>query len=277
VRGVRVFELKSGAANRGFAIPNTLHLRFLQMATGDANAIRGTVLVVEDDEASADLLAALLQEEGFKPVLCSDGRAAMEPFETERPVAVLIDWVLPGTSGIELCRQIRGLDSLVPIFFVSGRTDEASVSRGLDAGADDFLSKPFRPRELAARLDAHLRKLAALPVRAGAADTVMAMPLASDARTFGAVDVDLVARTARVEGRPVTLGSLEFRLLEYFVRNAGVALSREQILREVHGYDDIPTERVDLLVRRLRAKLGLTDWITAVPGYGYRLERPRRA
>ncbi len=249
------------------------------MAQGDVKAIRGIVLVVEDDEASADLLAALLEEEGFQPVVCPDGRAAMEPFERERPVAVLIDWVIPGGSGIELCRRIRSQDSVVPIFFVSGRADEASVSRGLDAGADDFLSKPFRPRELAARLDAHLRKVAALPERVEAQESA-ALPgpptNGSAVRTFGEVDVDLEARTARVGGRPITLGSLEFRLLEYFVRNAGVALSREQILHEVHGYDDIATERVDLLVRRLRAKLGWNDWITAVPGYGYRLERPRR-
>jgi DNA-binding response OmpR family regulator len=249
------------------------------MAQGDVKAIRGIVLVVEDDEASADLLAALLEEEGFQPVVCPDGRAAMEPFERERPVAVLIDWVIPGGSGIELCRRIRNQDSVVPIFFVSGRADEASVSRGLDAGADDFLSKPFRPRELAARLDAHLRKVAALPERVEAQepDAPPGPPThGSSVRTFGEVDVDLEARTARVGGRPITLGSLEFRLLEYFVRNAGVALSREQILHEVHGYDDIATERVDLLVRRLRAKLGWNDWITAVPGYGYRLERPRR-
>jgi DNA-binding response OmpR family regulator len=245
------------------------------MAKGYMNGARGAVLIVEDDPASADLLAALLEEEGFHPVVCTDAREAMEPFEDRRPVAVLIDWVIPGGSGIELCRRMRGLDPAIPIFFVSGRTDEASVSRGLDAGADDFLCKPFRPQELAARLDAHLRKLAALPVVHGAAAALEEPAPRSAARTVGDVEIDLEARTALVGGRPVALGSLEFRLLEYLVRNAGVALSREQILREVHGYEDIPTERVDLLVRRLRAKLGLGDWITAVPGYGYRLERSK--
>jgi DNA-binding response OmpR family regulator len=246
------------------------------MARGYGNPVRGGVLVIEDDPASAELLAALLEEEGFRPIVCLDGRAALEPFQRERPVAVLIDWILPGSSGIELCRLFRGMDSLVPIFFVSGRADEASVSRGLDAGADDFLSKPFRPRELAARLDAHLRKLAALPSRGAPSALPADVPSLHDVRTFGDVEIDLEARTARARGRQVTLGSLEFRLLEYFVRNAGIALSRDQILHEVHGYDDIPTERVDLLVRRLRAKLGWSEWITAVPGYGYRLERPGR-
>src|SRR6266536_4881956 len=150
------------------------------MAQGDVKAIRGIVLVVEDDEASADLLAALLEEEGFQPVVCPDGRAAMEPFERERPVAVLIDWVIPGGAGIELCRRIRSQDSVVPIFFVSGRADEASVSRGLDAGADDFLSKPVRPRELAARLDAHLRKLGSLPVRIDHVPALVAADAAAD-------------------------------------------------------------------------------------------------
>src|SRR5437879_6343623 len=145
------------------------------MAQEIPRAARGAVLVVEDDHASAELLAALLDEEGFQPVVCPDGSSVMERFEAERPVAVLIDWVIPGGPGIELCRQIRLRDSVVPIVFVSGRTDEASVSRGLDAGADDF-----------------------------------------------------------------------------------------------------PTKPVDLLVRRLRSKLSWSDWITAVPGYGYRLERPRK-
>ncbi|MBO0682264.1 MAG: response regulator transcription factor [Candidatus Dormibacteraeota bacterium] len=242
------------------------------MTGGDHDGVRGRILVVEDDRASADLLAALLEEEGFQPVVCGDGRSVLDRFQSDQPVAVLIDWVIPGGPGIDLCRQIRARDSKVPIFFVSGRTDEASVSRGLDAGADDFMTKPLRPRELVARLEAHLRKVGALPTATGANSPSTAV--ADATRSFGDVEIDLEARIARVRGTPVTLGSLEFRLLEYFVRNAGVALSRTQILNEVHGYDDIPTERVDLLVRRLRAKLNWGDWITAVPGYGYRLERP---
>jgi DNA-binding response OmpR family regulator len=247
------------------------------MAEEDSRTARGVVLVVEDDPASADLLAVVLEEEGFRPALCSDARLALEPFARERPVAVLIDWVIPGGSGLDLCRRIRTMDPVVPILFVSGRDDEASVSRGLDAGADDFLSKPFRRQELAARLEAHLRKLAALPVDSATVAGVKEAVARKDVRTVGGVEIDLGARTATLDGSPVPLGSLEFRLLEYLVRNVGVALSRDQILREVHGYDDIPTERVDLLVRRLRAKLGLGDWIRAVPGYGYRLERARPA
>jgi two-component system phosphate regulon response regulator PhoB len=243
------------------------------MADVDHRVARGVALVVEDDPAGADLLVTLLEEEGFQPAVCSDAGQALSSFEHRRPVAVLIDWVIPGGSGIELCRRLRDLDPAVPILFVSGRSDEASVSRGLDAGADDFLCKPFRRQELIARLDANLRKLAALPERREPVASRPGPPAGNDVRRVGGIEIDLDARTAAREGRPVPLGSLEFRLLEYLVRNAGVALSRDQILREVHGYDDIPTERVDLLVRRLRAKLGLAAWIRAVPGYGYRLER----
>jgi DNA-binding response OmpR family regulator len=246
------------------------------MRNEDARESRGAVLVVEDDPAAAALVAAVLEEEGFRPLVCSDARTAMEPFVRQRPLAVLIDWVIPGGSGVELCRAMRDRDPLVPILFLTGRTDEASVSRGLDAGADDFVSKPFRARELVARLEAHLRKLSALPARSqqpASPDQESGEP---DVHSLDDVEVDLGARRVLVGGRPIALGSLEFRLLEYLIRNVGVALSREQILNEVHGYDDIPTERVDLLVRRLRTKLGWSDRISAVPGYGYRLERPGR-
>jgi two-component system response regulator MtrA len=241
-------------------------------ATPPPSGGRGPVLIVEDDAASAELLSAVLEDEGFQPVVSADARDAIGPFRHLRPVAVFIDWVIPGGSGIELCRRIRGQDPMVPILFVSGRTDEASISRGLDAGADDFVSKPFRPQELVSRLDAHLRKLGTQPPGSGAERLVEP----GGTRAVGEVEIDLAARTARVRGTQVPLGPLEFRLLEYLVLNPGVALSREQILREVHGYDDIQTDRVDLLVRRLRTKLGLGDWIVAVPGYGYRLERPGR-
>lgn len=241
---------------------------------------RGRILVVEDDESSAELLAALLTEEGFQPVVEEDVSGALTIFERERPIAVFIDWVIPGGSGVELCRRIRSDDPVVPIFFVTARADEASASRGLDAGADDYITKPVRPRELVARLEAHLRKLSARPSAAAAPAEAPApgpgpatATVTANVERFGDVEVDLEARRVLAGGRPVMLGALEFRLLEYLVRNAGIALSRDQILEEVHGYEGIPTERVDLLVRRLRTKLGWDQWITAVPGYGYRLER----
>lgn len=247
---------------------------------------RGRVLVVEDSPETAELLATIVEEEGFAPVVCNLAQQGIDAFDEETPVAVMVDWVMPDRPGIDVCRHVRERDPVVPILFVSGRDDEASISRGLDAGADDFLVKPVRRIELVARLEAHLRKVAAVraapmplhpspsPASAGGG-----MELDRQVR-FGAVEIDPAARIVRVAGDEVGLGPLEFKLLEYFGRNAGIAISREQILNEVYGYDaDISTERVDLLVRRLRAKLGdggdRGGQLVAVPGYGYRLERRR--
>ncbi len=246
---------------------------------------RGRLLIVEDSPESAELLATIVEEEGFSPFVCRSGGDALVAFEDERPVAVMVDWVMPDRPGIDVCRRIRDIDSLVPIMFVSGRDDEASVSRGLDAGADDFVIKPVRRTELVARLEAHLRKVRALselaPVEGAAGPGAGAAGVEHPQFTrFGAVELDSRARVVRVDGREVGLGPLEFKLLEYFGGNAGIAISREQILNEVYGYDaDISTERVDLLVRRVRAKLGegmdRGGQLVAVPGYGYRLERRR--
>jgi len=231
---------------------------------------RGTVVIVEDSAESAELLADIVQAEGFDTVVCATGRDGVEQATSRRPVAVLLDWGLPDRPGIDVCREIRAADSALPIIFVSGRDDETSVARGLDAGADDYVAKPVRAGELMARIEAHLRRVEALrPQRNGAANHTKVR--------LGAVEVDVGARSVRRHGRPVALGQLEFKLLEYMLSNAGTAVSRDQILSEVYGYDaESSTERVDLLVRRLRSKLGgeeIDVAIAAVPGYGYRLDR----
>jgi two-component system, OmpR family, phosphate regulon response regulator PhoB len=233
---------------------------------------RGTVLVVDDSAESTELVTALVEREGFHVVACDTAEAGLAAFGRERPVAILLDWVLPDGPGTEVCRAIRAQDPTVIIIFVSGREDETSVVRGLDAGADDYLSKPVRGGELVARLEANLRKVAA--ARAGAGPTAPDGVPAS--LRFGKVTVDFGAHEVWVGEERVRLGPLEFKLLEYLARNSGVAVSREQVMNEVYGYDaDISTERVDLLVRRLRAKIGDEDggYIAAVPGFGYRLER----
>jgi len=236
-------------------------------------ASRGTVLIVEDSEESAALLRELVEREGFQAAVCGTAAEALASRDNVKPVAVLLDWGLPDGPGLEVCRLIRGHDAAVPIIFVSGRDDEASIARGLDAGADDYVPKPIRPGELMARLEAHLRRVEAL--RNGAHGTAKAGH-ARHAR-FGLVEVDLDAREVRKSGRALHLGALEFKLLDYLLTNAGTAVSRDQILSEVYGYDaDSGSERVDLLVRRLRSKLGETEsgeFIAAVPGYGYRLDR----
>ena len=235
---------------------------------------RGRVLVVEDAAPSAELIAAIVEREGFVAVVAHSAREARVEFRRQPPVGVLLDWVLPDAPGTELCRELRAADPIVTIIFVSGRNDETSIARGLDAGADDFVPKPVREGELVARLEAQLRKVARL--RAGAA-TETAIESKQVIR-LGAVEIDLKARAVRVSGKAVKLGPLQYRLLEYLARNAGVAVSRDQILNEVYGIAaDIGTERVDVLVQRLRRKLGdypgAGGHIIAQPGYGYLLER----
>jgi DNA-binding response OmpR family regulator len=235
---------------------------------------RGRILVVDDAAPSAELLSALVEREGFTPVICGSAADARASFAAGPPVAVLLDWVLPDAPGTEVCRELRAKDAEVTIIFISGRNDETSVARGLDAGADDYVSKPVREGELIARLEAHLRKVSMLRAQVDAA------PGGNTAGRlrFGNLEIDLRARQVRVGDSPVKLGPLEYRLLEYLGVNAGTAVSRDQILNEVYGIAaDIGTERVDLLVRRLRLKLG--DYpdkgghIVAQPGYGYLLER----
>jgi DNA-binding response OmpR family regulator len=231
------------------------------------------VLVVEDAAPFAELMSAVVEREGFDTEICPSAAAARAAFARERPTALLLDWVLPDSPGTEVCRELRAADPVVTIIFVSGRNDETSVARGLDAGADDFIAKPVREGELVARLEAQLRKTERLAARRQSDPG----PAASRHR-FGALEIDLPAREVRVSGRIVKLGPLQYRLLEYMARNVGVAVSRDQILNEVYGIAaDIDTERVDVLVQRLRRKLGeypdRGGHIIAQPGYGYLLER----
>ena len=230
---------------------------------------RGIVLVVEDGPESAELVASLLRAEGFTAVVCgtaAEGIAAM----SRAPVAVVLDWGLPDRPGLEVCREIRAADEEVAILFVSGRTDEASVTRGLDAGADDFIQKPFRTVEFIARIEAQLRRRRKRP------EVVPAAVSGPERRRFGAIEIDLAARQVLRLGIPINLGPLEYSLIEYLVENAGVALSREQILERVYGYSpDNSTDRVDLLARRVRNKLGGAGHLIAVVGYGYRWETRR--
>jgi DNA-binding response OmpR family regulator len=242
---------------------------------------RGKVVIIEDSPDEAELLAVALSDEAFSPVLCGTAAEGLASAAEGRPVGVIIDWGLPDRPGVDVCRELRAKDPLMAIMFLSGRTDEATIARALDAGADDFVSKPFRRTELIARLEAHVRKAnAAIPLIRGAAAAGSPAATANGLR-FGEVEVDLAAREVRVAGEAVGLGPLEFKLVEYLCQNAGVAISRDQIMSQVYGYEaDISTERVDLLARRVRAKLGegptRGGHLVAVPGYGYRWERRRR-
>jgi two-component system, OmpR family, alkaline phosphatase synthesis response regulator PhoP len=251
-------KLRAGAGQAGGEIAGPL----------EAEApSRGTILMIEDGDA-ADLMVDLLTAESYEPILCRTAAEGLQELH-RRPTAILLDWGLPDRPGLEVCREIRALDQRVPILFVSGRNDEASVARALDAGANDFIIKPFRPVEFIARVEAQIRRSA----QSAAAPAPAEAP-APASLTFGNITVDLRGREVKVAGIPAQLGAHEFKLVEYLVQNAGVAISRDQIMEHVYGYGSgNSTERVDMLVRRVRSKLNADERLTSVPGYGFRWER----
>ena len=244
------------------------------MSEAPLSAGQRRLLVVEDDPDAGQLVAAAAEAEGFVVTVCPEPERAVALAVQEGWQAVLLDWTLPGGSGLEVCRRIRAAAKVLPILFLSGRGDEASITRALEAGADDFVVKPARPSELMARVAAQVRKAAAI---SRAAPT--RRPPADSAPVLRAGDVGLDPRSRRVfvGEREISLGSLEYLLLERLLEDPGHAVSEEQILRDVYGYTaEIATDRVPLLVRRLRVKLGpgprRAAQIVAIPGFGYRLD-----
>ncbi|RMH81075.1 MAG: DNA-binding response regulator [Actinomyces sp.] len=221
------------------------------------------VVVVEDDPNIADLVELYLRREGFRPYQADSGERALEVIAQRRPSLVLLDIGLPGEiDGIEVCRRLRR-DSQVPIVFLTARDDEVDRVLGLELGADDYVTKPFSPRELVARVKAILR-------RAGArADAAAPGPI----DLGGGIVVDRGRREVTVDGEPVALAAREFDLLAHLAENRGLALSRRQLLDGVWGPDWVGDERtVDVHVRQLRKKLGEGLALTTVWGVGYRLD-----
>src|SRR3977135_1717647 len=161
---------------------------------------RGKVVIIEDSPDEAELLAAALSDEAFSPVLCGTAAEGLASAAEGRPVGVIIDWGLPDRPGIDVCRELRAKDPLMAILFLSGRTEEATTARARAAGADDFISKPFRRTELIARLEAHVRKAnAAIPLIRGAAAAVPTTT--ANGLRFGEVAVDPAGRGGRGAGR----------------------------------------------------------------------------
>ncbi len=222
-------------------------------------AAKVTVVVVEDEPDLADLVATYCRREGWDVFLASEGQRALEVIRSHRPDMVILDIGLPGDiDGLEVCRQLRQYSS-VPVLFLTARDDEVDRILGLELGADDYVTKPFSPREVVARIKAVLRRGSAQPDG----------PPTSG--TFGSVEIDAGAREARLDGDEVVLAAQEWQLLELFLANPGRALSRQQLLDGAWGIDWIGDPRtVDVHVRQLRKKLGEDLPLATIRGTGYR-------
>ena len=218
-----------------------------------------SVLLVEDDEKLREATQESLTRDGFDVRAAPDGTAGLAAFEARRPDLALLDVMLPHMDGITLCREIRAR-SVIPIVLLSARSDPIDVVLGLEAGADDYVTKPFDTPVLSARLRAVLRRV----------DRVRSGPL----HRVADLEVDEAAMTVRHRGELVLLTTTEFRLLADLARNAGVVRTRPQLLEDVWDYTwSGDTRLVDVHVQRLRAKLGGAA-IETVRGVGYRLPRP---
>ncbi|MGO8863740.1 MAG: response regulator transcription factor [Acidimicrobiales bacterium] len=223
------------------------------------NAQSGTVVVIEDDPHIADLVNLYLRRDGFRVLLAGDGEHGLRLVQQEGPWIVVLDIGLPGElDGFDVCRAIRS-KSNIPVLFLTARDDEVDRILGLELGADDYLVKPFSPRELVARVRAILRRTR------GAAPP-------QEIVTVGDLEVDMRRREVRRGGGAVALTTREFDLLAFLSSNIGLALSRQQLLEGVWGADWYGDERtVDVHVAQLRKKLGDDLPLATVWGVGYRL------
>ncbi len=218
------------------------------------------MLVVEDERAISDLLRMYLTREGFGVHVASDGVSGLAAARALHPVAILLDVGLPGIDGTEVCRHLRSDGNWVPILFCTARDDEVDRVLGLELGADDYITKPFSPREVVARIKSVVRRASLV-----SSDEA---PL-----TVGTVVLDLVTRRVTADGAPVMLTATEFDLLAHLMAHPGRVYSREQLLSEVWGYAAVVgTRTVDVHVAQVRSKLGERSPIRTVRGVGYSAE-----
>ena len=222
------------------------------------------VLVVEDEESYSDALAYMLRKEGFEVAIATTGPDALTEFDRNGADIVLLDLMLPGLPGTEVCRQIRATSS-VPVIMVSAKDDEVDKVVGLELGADDYVTKPYSPRELVARIRAVLRRGAS----EGSGD--------DSALEAGPVRMDVERHVVTVDGQEQRLPLKEFELLEMFLRNPGRVLTRGQLIDRVWGSDYVgDTKTLDVHVKRLRAKLEPNPsepaYLVTVRGLGYKLD-----
>ena len=217
------------------------------------------ILVVDDDTALAEMIGIVLRTEGFEPVFCADGAAALAAFREHKPDLVLLDLMLPGMDGIEVCARIRA-ESGTPIIMLTAKSDTADVVKGLETGADDYMVKPFNPKELVARIRTRLRP---------------ASQQSNDSLRIGDLTVDVAAHEVRRGDGPIALTPLEFELLVALASKPQQVFSREMLLEQVWGYHyKADTRLVNVHVQRLRAKVEKDPdnpkIVTTVRGVGYR-------
>ncbi len=220
---------------------------------------RGRVLVVDDDAALSEMLGIVLRGEGFDPVFCADGAQALNAFRDSKPDLVLLDLMLPGRDGIDVCRAIRA-ESGTPIVMLTAKSDTVDVVVGLESGADDYIVKPFKPKELVARIRARIRRNDDAP-----AQTLL----------VGDLEIDVSGHTVKRAGDLLSLTPLEFDLLVCLARKPGQVFTREVLLQEVWGYRHAADTRlVNVHVQRLRAKVERDperpDIVLTVRGVGYK-------
>lgn len=226
------------------------------------------ISVVEDDLDISRLVRHHLEGAGFAVKIYPSGNTILAEAERQRPALFLLDIMVPGKDGLELCRQIRQTQALamIPVIFLTAKSGESDRVLGLELGADDYIPKPFSPRELVARVKAVLRRFE--------------RPLASGPIRVAGIEIDPSAMTLQVDGKPVTTTATEFRLLDYFVRHLGRVFSRDQLLDSVWRDTSYVTPRsVDVYVRRIREKIEPDPenprYLKTVRGAGYRFEAPK--
>jgi two-component system, OmpR family, phosphate regulon response regulator PhoB len=222
------------------------------------------ILLVEDDVSLTELVRYNLERDGFEVRNTTDGEEALVMAQEARPDLVILDWMIPNLSGIEVCRRLRRQPETanLPILMLTARAEEADRIRGLETGADDYITKPFSPRELSARIRAVLRRLR--PALSGAA------------LTYAGINMDTTAHKVVRDGSAIALGPTEFRLLRHFMEHPGRVFSREQLLDSVWGHDVyVELRTVDVHIRRLRKALNINnmpDVIRTVRSAGYALD-----
>lgn len=225
--------------------------------------MKGRILVVDDDTALAEMIGIVLKSEGFEPHFCSTGEQALEAFRGVNPDLILLDLMLPGKDGLQVCREIRA-ESGVPIVMLTAKSDTVDVVLGLESGADDYVAKPFKPKELIARVRARLR---------------MTDTQTPETLVVGDVAIDVAGHSVTKGGEPISLTPLEFDLLVALARKPWQVFSRETLLEEVWGYrHSADTRLVNVHVQRLRSKIEQDpekpDVVVTVRGVGYKAGQP---